>query len=81
MWKDNNDQIMDILKNIGTKDKGYFPAVHSIHALYRLPNWWENLGKVNTEKLTSFPDYLEENKACIDEWVNKLTQHFNNNNE
>lgn len=25
-----------------------------------------------TENLAGCPDYLEENKLCIDEWVNKL---------
>lgn len=114
MWKDNNDQIMDILNNIETKDNKCFPTIcpicgkreghlyfhrnkkgnkqggmwvwcsacyHSMHALYRIPNWWKNLEKVNIGKLTSVPDYLEENKICIDEWVSKLIQNYRNNKE
>lgn len=45
---------------------------HSAHAMYRLPKWWENLEEVCFEKLTNYPDYLEDNKICIDEWTNKL---------
>lgn len=32
----------------------------------------ENLDKIKAENLAGCPDYLEENKLCIDEWVNKL---------
>lgn len=28
--------------------------------------------EVNFGKLTNYPDYLEKNKMCIDEWINKL---------
>lgn len=45
---------------------------HSAHTTYRLPKWWENLEEVNFGKLTNYPDYLEKNKMCIDEWINKL---------
>lgn len=45
---------------------------HTAHAVYRLPKWWENSEKISVEELTSLPDYLEKNKDCIDEWVNKL---------
>ena len=44
---------------------------HSAHAMFRLPKWWRNYEKISIEKLTNFPNYLEENKMCIDEWVNK----------
>ena len=45
---------------------------HTAHAVYRLPKWWKNSEKISVEELTSLPDYLEKNKDCIDEWVNKL---------
>ncbi len=45
---------------------------HCVHALYRLPKWWKNLEGIDYDKLTSYPDYLEENKICIDEWINKI---------
>lgn len=45
---------------------------HSAHALFRIPKWWINLKEIDFEKLTSYPDYLEENKVCIDEWINEL---------
>lgn len=28
--------------------------------------------KINFEKLTSYPNYLEENKICIDQWINEI---------
>ena len=45
---------------------------HFAHVLYRLPKWWKNLEEINFENLTSYPNYLDENKFFIDEWVNKL---------
>ena len=45
---------------------------HFSHAMYRLPKWWQNSKKINFEKLTSFPNYLEENKVCIDQWINEI---------
>lgn len=45
---------------------------HSSHALGRVPEWWENLEKIDFDKLASLPDYLEENKICIDEWINSI---------
>ena len=45
---------------------------HFTHVMCRLPKWWENLEEVNVEKLTSYPNYLEENKINIDAWINKL---------
>ena len=45
---------------------------HFAHTLYRLPKWWKNLDKIKAENLAGCPGYLEENKLCIDEWVNKL---------
>lgn len=105
MWRDNDEQIMDILDNVETKNKECFPVVcpicgkkdghiyfhrnkegdergsmwawcsacyHNAHAIYRLPKWWKNLEEISIEKLASYPDYLEKNKSCIDEWVNRL---------
>lgn len=45
---------------------------HSAHVTFRLPEWWENLEQIDFEKISSYPDYLEENKRDIDEWINKL---------
>ena len=45
---------------------------HSSHSRYSLPIWWNNLNTLDTSKLSSFPDYLEENKNDIDKWVNKI---------
>lgn len=45
---------------------------HTSHSSYQLPLWWKNLDSLNTAKLASFPDYLEEHKTDIDKWVNKL---------
>ena len=50
---------------------------HFAHALCRLPKWWKNLDKINFEELTSYPNHLEENKFCIDEWINKLNALYN----
>lgn len=44
----------------------------SEHASGWAPQWWDNLETISFERLASMPDYLEENKDCIDEWVNKL---------
>lgn len=51
---------------------------HSAHARYQLPKWWKNSEEIISEKLASHPDYLEDNKRFIDEWVNKLI--FSNSN-
>lgn len=45
---------------------------HTSHSSYQLPLWWKNFPDFDTTKLASHPDYLEENKTYIDEWVNKL---------
>lgn len=45
---------------------------HSAHTMYRLLKWWKNLDEVHFERLTNYPNYLEDNKISIDEWVNKL---------
>lgn len=45
---------------------------HCSHSSYLLPLWWNNLQNLDTSKLMSFPDYLEDNKINIDEWVNKI---------
>ena len=64
-------------RNVEEDEKGGMWAwcsscCHFAHALYRLPKWWKNLDKIKLENLAGCPDYLEENKLCIDEWVNKL---------
>lgn len=43
-----------------------------VHVSARLPKWWKNLDLIDFDKLSSIPDYLEENKVCIDEWINNL---------
>ncbi|MDE6759162.1 MAG: hypothetical protein K2J90_00615 [Lachnospiraceae bacterium] len=45
---------------------------HCSHATVKVPRWWKNSEKIKFEKLASHPDYLEENKIYIDEWVNRL---------
>lgn len=45
---------------------------HTAHAMFKLPEWWKNFKKVEVNRLTNLPDYLEENKKDIDEWINKL---------
>ena len=64
-------------RNVKEDEKGSMWAwcsscCHFTHALYRLPKWWKNLDEIKLENLAGCPDYLEENKLCIDEWVNKL---------
>ena len=44
----------------------------SAHSRYRLPQWWKNPEKIDPQKLTYYPNYLEENKSYIDEWVNEI---------
>lgn len=51
---------------------------HSSHALGRVPEWWENLEKIDFDKLASLPDYLEENKIFIDEWINSIGRKDDN---
>ena len=53
-----------------------YGAVNAI-ILHMLPKWWKNLDKINFEELTSYPNHLEENKFCIDEWINKLNALYN----
>ena len=105
MWIDDNDKIIDILKEEIIKSKEYFPVIcpvckrkqghlyahrykegedrggewvwcsacHSYaHFSARLPKWWKNLELIEFSKLAAVPDYLEENKTCIDEWINSL---------
>jgi len=45
---------------------------NSSHASCKIPKWWNNPDFIRLDRLTSLPDYLEENKICIDEWVNML---------
>lgn len=45
---------------------------HSAHASFKLPKWWKNLEVISFDKLTSFPNYLEDNKVSIDKWINEL---------
>lgn len=52
---------------------------HSAHARYRLPEWWKNAKEICFEELTAHPYYLEENKNCIDEWVNRLLLNIKGN--
>lgn len=64
-------------RNIESEERGSMwtwcsACHHSAHALYKLPEWWKNLDKIDIEKLTSHPNYLDKYKNSIDEWVNKL---------
>lgn len=45
---------------------------HSVHVSARLPKWWKNPDMIDFERLAAIPDYLEENKIYIDEWINGL---------
>lgn len=42
------------------------------HVLAKLPKWWKNPDFIEFGKLQHSPDYLEENKDYIDEWINSL---------
>ena len=43
-----------------------------VHVSVRLPKWWKNSDLIDFNKLSSIPDYLEDNKICIDAWINNL---------
>ncbi len=45
---------------------------NSMHTSAKIPKWWQNLKTIDFDQLAALPDYLENNKADIDEWVNKL---------
>lgn len=42
------------------------------HGRFTLPNHWENFEKINPENLKYEPNYLEEIKNCIDEYIYKF---------
>ena len=44
----------------------------SVHVSARIPKWWKNCDLIDFNKLAAIPNYLEENKVCIDEWMNDL---------
>ena len=45
---------------------------NSSHTSGLVPEWWANPDFISSSKLTALPDYLENNKAFIDKWVNML---------
>ncbi|MBP1967572.1 hypothetical protein [Paenibacillus aceris] len=42
------------------------------HSTVKVPEWWKNCNEIAIEKLNSIPDYLEENKEKVDNFVNEL---------
>lgn len=78
MWKDNDDKITDILDNIETLDRHDFPVACSIcgekegHLYFHRKVEGDEKGGMWVWCSSCCPDYLEKNKLCIDEWVNKL---------
>lgn len=45
---------------------------NSIHASFRIPEWWRNPPDIIFGNLAAIPDYLEDNKMYIDQWMNRL---------
>lgn len=43
-----------------------------VHVSAKLPKWWKNPDLIDFNKLAAIPDYLEENKNYVDEWINSL---------
>lgn len=42
------------------------------HGSYISPEWWKNPPFIRLDKLCHEPDYLEENAADVDKWINEL---------
>ena len=42
------------------------------HSRFLVPDWWENMNAIDSEKLEGNPDYLDAHKNEIDDWVNEL---------
>lgn len=47
------------------------------HAFVRIPDWWENSEYISLEKLENYPDYLENEKELIDQWVSERILYKN----
>lgn len=43
-----------------------------VHSSGQAPDWWYNCNDIEFSCLTSEPDYLEDNKGLIDEWIESL---------
>lgn len=39
-----------------------------------IPRWWENYEYLDENKLSSTPEYLDQNAEKIDEWINALSK-------
>ena len=42
------------------------------HASCRIPGWWKNLDIIEQDKLLHSPEYLNEHKEQIDDWVGEV---------
>lgn len=47
---------------------------YSAHFTYRTPSIWKNMLNIDSGRLASAPDYLEEIKHSIDDWVNTIIE-------
>lgn len=45
------------------------------HGRIDLPEWWENSSFIDSSKLTSHPNYLEEHVEFVDEYVKRMLQN------
>ena len=69
---------MDILDNIETENKGYFPVACPIcgkiegHLYFHRNMEGDERGSMWAWCSASYPNYLEENKVCIDQWINEI---------
>ncbi len=45
---------------------------NSAHVDMAVPDWWVNNPEIDASKLTFDPDYLEDNKKIIDQWITGL---------
>ncbi len=82
VWLDNDDKIMDILDNIETENKGCFPVVCPIcgkkegHLYFHRNMEGDERGSMwvwcSACYHFSHAMYREENKVCIDQWINEI---------
>ena len=45
------------------------------HSRYLIPDWWINNNKIEIDSIELDLDYLDNNKAEIDNWVNELLKN------
>lgn len=43
-----------------------------VHSFGKVPYLWKNCSNIKADCLTAVPDYLEKNKAVIDDWIESL---------